>query len=158
MSVSWSTLTFTPDSAALATLSSDWCWLLPDDFSPLLFSVFGDVFYSDSTGKVAWLNTGTAEVIEVAACVDEFERLLGTAVANDWFLPDLVEALHRAGKVTALGECYTYAVLPIFAEGKFEEWNFAPVPGHQHFAVTAHVHRQMAGLPDGAQVKFLVEE
>lgn len=158
MPVPWSGLTFTPDRAALEALRSDWGPMLPDPFAPLLFSVLGDVFFSDAAGKVFWLNTGTAEVVSVAASVGEFQRLLGTDRANEWFLPDLVEALHVAGKIPAAGECYTYAILPIFAEGKYEEWNFAPVPGHEHFSATAHQHEQLASLPDGTRVEISVQE
>lgn len=131
--------------------------MLPVDFQPLLLSIFGDLFFSEDNGEVFWLNTGTAEVTAVAASVDEFQRLLETDQATDWFLPDLVEALHQAGKIPAAGECYTYAILPIFAEGAFEVWNFAPVPTHEHFAVTAQIHRKIADLPDGARVRISVE-
>jgi hypothetical protein len=40
----WSELTLTPDEAALRTLRTSWKWLLGEDWSPLLFSVWGDVF------------------------------------------------------------------------------------------------------------------
>lgn len=158
MSLSWSALTFTPDAAGLAALREEWSWILPESIEPLLFSIFGDLFFSDSTGKVFWLNTGTAEVEPVAGSKADFQDMLGTIQADDWFLPDLVAALHKVGKVPAHGECYTYAILPVFKEGAFEEWNFTPVPASQHFAVTAHMHKQLAGLPDGAQVKLSVQE
>ena len=158
MEASRSALTFTPDADAVETLRSEWAWLLPAAFSPVLFSVLGDMFFLDRSGEVFWLNTGTGEVVTVACSAQEFQKLLATEQAGDWFLPDLIEKLRSCGKIAGPGECYTYAILPVFPEGKYEEWNFAPVPAREHFALTAHIHKSIAGLPDGSRVRLSVEE
>ena len=153
MTVRWADLVFTPSSEALHELRTSWAWLLPADSEPVLFSILGDVFFR--TDAVYWLNTGTASITRVAETVEEFEAALPVH-GDDWFLPPLVQALHDQGKVPAAGECYTYAILPIFAEGKYEPWNFKPVPAAEHFAATAQAHRQVAELPEGAQVQLQV--
>ena len=155
MTIGWSALTFTPSSEALHSLRSSWSWLLPLDAAPLLFSIFGDVFYQGCDGEVNWLNTGTAEITRVAGSSEEFKLILA-GECDEWFLPGLVEALHREGKVPAAGECYTYAILPIFTEGKLEPWNFKPVPASEHFQLTASIHQQVAALPDGQKVSIRV--
>ncbi|WP_146151784.1 hypothetical protein [Ahniella affigens] len=124
----------------------------------MLFSIFGDVFFRAGSETVYWLNTGTGEIAKVSETMAEFQDLLGSEKSAEWFLPALVEKLHAAGKVPASGQCYTYAVLPVFAEGKFEEWNFNPVPVREHFSVTAKVLKEIADLPNGARVRLSVVE
>lgn len=153
MPIGWSALTFSPSSEALHSLRTEWSWVLTEDFEPILFSVLGDVFYTTSGGGVFWLNIGTAEVRRVADSVEEFRVALDQNREN-WLLPSLVEALHREGKIPQPGECYTYAVLPIFNEGKYEPWNFKPVPAESHFALTACIHNQIRSLPDGTEVRI----
>jgi hypothetical protein len=159
MGLGWSSLTFTPDAEAVRELRSSWAWLLKDEYIPVLFSVLGDVFFKDlPNGEVKWLNTGTGEVRCIAPSVEQFREMLGTEKAAEWFMPGLVEQLHAAGKIPATGECYTYVTLPVFAEGKYEIANLNAVPAKEHFAVTAHVLREIQGLPEGAKVKLHVAE
>jgi hypothetical protein len=157
MNLGWSSLTFTPDAEAVQTLRSSWAWLLTESYKPVLFSVLGDPFLQTESGAILWLNTGTAELVEVAQSWDHFVELLGTEQADEWFMPNLVEQLHAAGKVAGPGQCYTYVFLPVFAEGKYEVSNFNPVAGKDHFAHTGDVHQQIRSLPDGAQVKIVVD-
>ena len=158
MSVSWPPLTCTPDDSAVQQLAESWGWLLREPFVPVLFSVLGDVFFELDSGGVWWLNTGTAEVTQVANTVTEFRELLGTDLSAEWFMPGLVVQLHRAGKVAGEGQCYTYAILPDFAEGKYEVENLNPVSMREHFALTGHVLREIRSLPSGAKVKLNVEK
>ncbi|WP_419555327.1 hypothetical protein [Sphingobium yanoikuyae] len=48
------------------------------------------------------------------------------------------------------GQCFTYVIPPVFAEGKYEVGNFAAVPMKEHFGLSSDLHRQMASLPEGA--------
>jgi hypothetical protein len=74
-------------------------------------------------------------------------------VADEWFLPALIDKLQMAGKLREPGECYTYVTLPIFTEGKYEVDNLNPVPAAEHFELTGHIHRQIAEMPDGAKMR-----
>jgi len=156
MSIGWSSLTFTPSDEAVQQLAESWGWLLREPFVPVLFSTLGDVFFQPDSGGIWWLNTGTAEVTQVADSVPQFRELLGTEVANEWFMPNLIEQLHVAGKVPASGECYTYVTLPVFAEGKYEVENLNPVPAYEHFSLTGHVLCEVQSLPSGAKVELNV--
>jgi hypothetical protein len=152
----WSSLTFEPTAEAIEELSEAWAWLLKDPFRPVLFSVLGDMFFTRDDGRVWWLNTGTAEVTEVAESVEQFREKLGGDLANDWFLPHLVGLLHEAGKIPEAGECYTYVTLPIFKDGRYEADNLNPVPAFEHFSLTGRIHQEIAALPDGAKVRMRV--
>jgi hypothetical protein len=157
MAIGWSDLTLTPDEEAVRALRSSWAWLLGDDWSPILFSIWGDVFIQRPDG-VAWVNTGTGDVTLVAADQDQFrERLIGEA-RDDWFLPELVDLLHEKGKRPRLGECFTYAIYPIFAEGKYVPENFKPVPAVEHFGLSGDLHRQIHDLEDGTKVRLTVSD
>lgn len=135
-----------PDADALAELQAAWSWLLPAEYKVLLVSAFGDVFYAGRRGAIFWLNTGTAEIEKVAKNTAEFQRKLDQEDGFEWLMPDLVEALEKEGKVLQPGQCYTYAILPIFPQGEFETWNFKPVAARAHFGLTAQIHRQIAGI------------
>jgi hypothetical protein len=139
MKIGWPQLTFTPDSDALDALSNDWGAVIGESYTPLLFSVLGDVFYQAASG-VHWLNTGACKTTWVADTVEQFQSLLATELADEWFLPPLVEQLYAAGKIPKPGYCYTPVILPVFVQGKYTVSNLNPVPGKEHFALTAQVH------------------
>jgi Domain of unknown function (DUF1851) len=156
MAVDWSALTFTPSNEAIAQLRESWAWLLTEPFVPVLFSTIGDVFFEPASGGIWWLNAGTGDVTRVAGSVDQFRDLLATELADEWFMPGLIEQLHAAGKVPKAGQCYSYAILPIFAEGKYEVWNLRPMSAKDHFYSTAYVLCEARALPNGAKVKLKV--
>ena len=86
--------------------------------------------------------------IQAQVTLDTSERmLLGTDIADEWFLPALIEQLHAAGKVPEEGECYTYVTLPVFEEGKYEVDNLNPVPAYEHFALTGDIHCEILSRP-----------
>lgn len=150
-------LWFTPDERALAALESHWGAFLPPGATLLRCSWLGDAFVATPAGPVYWLNTGTAECTQIAESVAEFEQALAMPSSDSWLLPALLQALRAEGKSAAEGECYTYAILPIFAEGKYEPWNFRPVPAWEHFEVTASLHHQVTDLPDGTRVRVVIK-
>lgn len=157
MSLAWSDLTCTPGEDALESLARSWSWRFIEPFTPLVFTALGDVFLRPDSGGIWWLNTGTAELTHVAQTLEEFQALLATDVAAEWFMPGLIEALHAAGKRPEPGECYTYVELPIFAEGTYTVENLNPVPAREHFALTGEVLRQiqpMPGEPDESDEDF----
>ena len=155
MKLGWSQLTFTPNDEAIAALKASWGEVIGEPFTPLLFSALGDVFYQSQSG-VYWLNIGAGEASRIADSPEQFQSLLLTDAADEWFLPLLVEQLYAAGKVPAPGYCYTPVILPVFTEGKYTVTNLNPVPAKEHFEVTAHVHSQIRSLPEGARVKLSV--
>ncbi|OOG55861.1 hypothetical protein B0E47_08355 [Rhodanobacter sp. B05] len=157
MKIGWPQLTFTPDSDALDALSNGWGEVIGEPYTPLLFSVLGDVFYQAASG-VYWLNTGACETTHVADTVAQFQSHLATELADEWFLPPLVEQLYAAGKIPKPGYCYTPVILPVFVEGKYTVSNLNPVPGKEHFALTAEVHSQIRSLPNGTSVRLSVGE
>lgn len=153
--VSWSDLTISPDDEALQALRDAWGWLIGEQWKPTLFSVWGDMFF-DRGGPISWLNTGTGEIVDVASSLDDFRARLAGEQADEWFLPRLVAELHQAGLRPLAGRCFTYVTYPVFAEGKYEVANIRVVPTREHFGLSGELHRQIAELPDGVQVRISV--
>jgi hypothetical protein len=136
-------------------LKRAWGWLVPEPWTPLLFSVLGDVFLQKQ-GKVYWLNTGTGEIMQVADSTAHFEALLKTDLAVEWFMPPFVGALRASGKIASDGQCYTYAIFPVFSEGKYEVENIDVVPASEHFGASGQLHAGIADVPDGHQVRIVL--
>ncbi|CAN7509530.1 T6SS immunity protein Tdi1 domain-containing protein [Acidovorax sp. LjRoot194] len=114
------------------------------------------MFIEPDSGGVWWLNTGIAELTQVADSVEHFESLLKSELADEWFLPNLVEQLHAADKVPGPGECYTFVTMPIFREGKYEVDNLNPAPAREHYGLTGSMHKRLRELVDGAHVQVKV--
>ena len=154
----WSDITIQPEEPALAALRTSWRWMLGDAWTPLLFSAIGDVFFEVPAGTVWWLSTATGSLEQVAESRANFHELLGTDKADEWFLPGLVDALRSSGKTLQPHQCYTYAILPVFAEGSFSAENMHPVAASEHFSLAGHVHESIRQLPDGSSVQVTVHE
>jgi hypothetical protein len=147
-------LTFAPSPDALEELRKAWAWLLPEPFEPLLCSALGDVFLEIDTRGVYWLNTSTGTISRVATSREEFQALLSTESANDFFLPNLISQLRAKGKTLGPGQCYSFVILPIFAEGQYEVSNLYPVAAKEHFSLTGEIHAQLANTRDGTKVEM----
>jgi hypothetical protein len=156
MKATWKELSFLPSNEALETLTKSWSWLLPKSFRPVTASALGDIFFQSEGDAVYWLNTGTADIEQVAASRADFLAALKTEKMNNWFMPHLVDQLLAAGKTLKTDYCYTYVTLPIFKEGTYEVSNLNPVPAKEHFAATGDVHRQIKDLPNRAKVKIAI--
>ena len=154
----WSVITIQPPQSALSALRASWRWILGEVWTPLLFSAIGDVFFEVPAGSVWWLSTATGNLEQVAESRANFREFLGTDKANEWFLPGLVETLRSVGKILEPHQCYTYAILPVFAEGSFSAENMHPVSAAEHFSLTGHVHESIRQLPDGANVQIAIKE
>ncbi|HEX7711033.1 MAG TPA: hypothetical protein VF418_08830 [Sphingomonadaceae bacterium] len=159
MSVGWRDFAFVPDKELGGEIVAAWHWLVGgSNWTPFLCSKLGDVFFEWPDGTVGWLSCAAGSVEGVApdrASFDEVCRKSGDEVTL-WFGPSLIRALHGAGKVPVDGQCYLFITLPIFAECRYSEDNFAVVPVREVFVGVSDVHQQIAELPDGAKVQIKV--
>jgi Domain of unknown function (DUF1851) len=154
----WSEITIQPSDAAVSSLREHWRWQLGDDWTPIMFSVIGDVFIEVASGTVWWLSTATGALEQIAESQQQFSELLGSERADEWFLPGLVDALRAQGKMLGTDQCYTYAILPIFAQGSFSAENMHPLNAAEHFCVSGRVQERIRQLPDGAEVQLTISE
>ncbi|VTR99498.1 DUF1851 domain-containing protein [Tuwongella immobilis] len=152
MRITWNELTVSMDGVDLEQLLSEWRWLVQDSVQPVLISSLGDLFLRHEDGRILWLDTGTAELCEVASDAAEFKELMVQPEnANSWFIPQLVGDILSQGKQLAPGECFSYQVLPALG-GKMEPDNFEATDLQVHFSIAGQIHRQLHDLPPGTPI------
>lgn len=158
MSVTWRDIAFQLEPDIARETAKAWSWLLPEPWEPIVCSMVAGVFLETPIGEVLWLDTGTGLVEQVASNRAQFEETVRSSpdLVDEWFLPPLVERLNEAGKKPLDGECYGFAILPVFAEGKYDVENMFVVPVREQFVGMADVHRQLGGLPNGTAVQVKV--
>jgi hypothetical protein len=156
--VSWTDIAFQISPELTDELRSAWSWLIADPWEPVLCSKIGGIFLKVGAGEVLWLDTASALVEQATANVDDFHETCRNKpdIVDEWFLPPLVERLHEAGKVAGPDQCYGFTILPIFAEGKWVPDNMFVAPIREVLLGNAHIHKQIAELPDGSQVQLKI--
>src|SRR5688572_16371919 len=97
-----------------------WRWLISESHRPLFATALGDLFLTDSDGRVLWLDMGDGQLQPVAANEAEFEQIAADPNNNSlWFGGVLVDQLRAQGKVLEPNQCYSYLQLPILG-GEYE--------------------------------------
>jgi hypothetical protein len=156
---------FVPDEQLSEDTATAWSWLIPETWKIVFSSMFGGVFLEKESGGVFWLECGTALVERVADSAEELRRYLGserndkwTQQIEEWFLTGLVQQLRDLGKIPGPGQCYGLTILPIFKGGRYDVENAFVLAAREWLTGTGSLHHQLLDVPDGAQVKILVEE
>jgi hypothetical protein len=151
-----SEVTIQPQAPALEALRNSWRWMIGEAWTPLLFSAIGDVFFEVPAGAIWWLSTAIGSLEQVAESQAAFEELLDTETFDEWFLPGLVQALRENGKTLKPDQCYTYAILPVFADGDFSVENMHAISASEHFTISGQVHESIRGAADGSTVQITI--
>lgn len=145
-----------PSGYDWARLLTEWAWLLPSEVTVWLMNRFGDLFLILDDDSVHMLDLGggslkrLAENREDFCCqVDEGDN------ANQWLMVPLVNLVMEAGLRLGPGQCYGYRIPPVLGGGYTVE-NTAVLPVAEHIAFCGSFHRQIADVPDGAQVALKV--
>ena len=147
------------DVAAVERALADWRWLIGPSARPLYVTAAGDVILIEDDGRVLLLDTGGGAVEPLAESQEGFERALSdSSHLDDWLSASLAGRLRQRGVTLDPGQCYGYAVLPVFAEGSYGPDNRRVLSALEHLSFTADVHKQIRDLPDGATIRFDVGE
>jgi hypothetical protein len=114
----------------------------------------GDVFYVGADEAIYWLQIDLGESTQVADNLEQFERLLhNEAMADEWFLPGLIEKLLQAGKVLQPYQVYSYQQPPVIG-GAYSVENIEPTNIDVHFAFSGQFFEHIKDLPNGTKVRF----
>ena len=152
MKITWNELTVAPSNHSPAALLSEWRWLLGDAYQIVLISSLGDMFLTDASGAIHWLDVGAGRLTEIASSFDEFQQLRQQpANAAEWFVPQLVGGILLTGVRLGPGECFSYKVPPVLG-GQMEPSNFEPADLAVHFSILGQIHQQIKDLPDGTSI------
>ncbi len=142
----------------IKALKVGWDWFLGDEYEPFAISLFGDCFLRRD-GAVFHLDTGIAELTQIAGTMDELALHMNDAATRDTvLLAPLAAVLKEQLGTPSDTQCYSYAVYPIFSEGSYEPENFYMLSCVEHLGVSGDTHRQIASLPDGASVQMRTRE
>jgi len=141
-----------------AALLTEWRWLLPAKFTVWLFTSAGDLFIQLPDGSVHVLDVGSGELRRVADSRDDARvKIDEPKVAEDWLMIPVVDQLVASGCILGSGQCYSYRVLPVLG-GSYAPEGRVLLPISEHFGAWGSLHRQIAVLPDGAQIKIEVTD
>jgi hypothetical protein len=161
MEIGWNDIGFRPSAELASEIADAWEWLIGgQDWSPVVCSRLGDLFFERSDGRVDWLSCAAGTIQSAAADRATFDAIChdwGEPVA-EWFGPGLVEQLHAAGKIAGPADCYLFLIQPVFAECRYEPDNFGVVPVREIFVGLSDFHKQLASLPDGQSVRLKVTD
>ena len=67
-------------------LTEYWTWLIGSDKKVLLVSTIGDMFLTDNSKKVYWLDVGVGELKSAADGIRDFEEKLKNIIATNRYL------------------------------------------------------------------------
>jgi hypothetical protein len=141
------------------SLLEEWRWSIGDAKLPILITAMGNAILQDShEGSVWLLDTGTGEVRQIAASVNELHELLADRdfVYSEFLVEDFI-GLREAGKVLAESQVYGYAKPPVLG-GSFDAENLVPTDIKVHFSLSGQICRQVRDLPPGTQISGVTIE
>ena len=136
----------------LVDICSDWQWLLNDLYSPMMVTLSGDMFLTDESGAVSWLDTGTGQLIKIAdTSTHFFSAVKEVDNFDNWFLASTILDLIEQGLDLKENEVYSYKLMPIM-NGDYSLSNFEATDISVHFSMTGQVCRQLQNVPNGTKI------
>lgn len=139
-------------------LLAGWSRLLPSELTVWLVNRFGDLFLVFDDGSVHMLDIAAGEAERVADSREDFAAKLDDGDnADQWLMIPLVDELVAAGMPLPPGHCYGFKMPPVLG-GDYDTENVAVLPVAEHYGFNAELHDQIRDLPDGAQVKLVIED
>jgi hypothetical protein len=145
------------DDLEIERLLSDWRWLCPAKMSLLAKNLFGELFLTDETGVVLWLNTTVGKLSKVANSGAEFLELANTSrKRQEWFVEQEVVVYADRGLVPSSSQCIGFGVPAVFAEGGTPETAYV-ADIYEYVSFLGDLHQQLLASPDGSKVRLHVD-
>jgi hypothetical protein len=131
---------------------SDWRWLVPLDFTPVLMTAFGDLFLRDQSAGVHFLDLMSGDIKQVAESPEEFERLCEDRERRrSWFMSFLLTEVREFRGELAARECYSCRK-PLSLGGQLEADDFERSDLEVHYSILGQLHQQTRHLPPGTRI------
>jgi hypothetical protein len=120
-------------------------------------NAFGDLFLRDEGSRVHRLDVGSGEFAVIAESVAEFTVLAKTPEKQEsWFAQGAANAAAERGLIPGPGQCIGFGTPVVFAESKGLDCAYI-ADIYDHVGFLGDIHRQIAALPDGADVRLVVK-
>ncbi|WP_221622226.1 T6SS immunity protein Tdi1 domain-containing protein [Larkinella rosea] len=134
----------------------EWAWLIGTDKVVVAITNLGDAFFSDKSGWIYWLDTGSGELEKVADSLGDFDEYLADPETSDvWLLSNLLNDLEAAGIHCQEHEVYSPKHHPLIG-GEYKADNFYCIDALEHFSLSSSIHFQIKDLPDGTPIQFTI--
>jgi hypothetical protein len=144
------------DGISWSDALAGWGWLLPAEFELWFVTRLCDLIIVDADGAVRFVDVSAGSIETVASSREEFFGLVDAPGNGDnWFAFSLVAKCVESGQRLSPGRCYGLAI-PSVLGGEYSVENVRPIDIREYLSFLADVHKQIADLPDGAQVEFRV--
>lgn len=140
-------------------LLRDWRWLCNVPVSLVARSAFGDLFLLDEAGNVLRLDVSVGQLTMVADSVEQFLSLAGTeAKKQEWFAMDDERRAAQKGLIPGEEECIAFKIPVVFRESAAVPNNAYVGNLYEYVSFLGSIHRQIAGLGDGSEIRLRIEE
>ena len=116
---------------------ADWRWLIGNDIEPFAITVMGDVFLRDASGGIFWLDTGRAELEQVAPSDAIFRQMLPSHGPR-WLHAVVLGHFRELGHQLAAGAVYSWRQ-PLFLGGAESAENIDFVSALVHLSFLGRV-------------------
>ena len=147
-------------------LLSDWRWLIDSSKSrfvrlissasklPVLITAGGNAFVQDvKSGTVHYLDTVEGTLAQVCTSPQDFRQQLSKQEFVTQHLSiEMVSALRQAGVTLLPKQVYSFKVPPALG-GQFDLSNIEASDIELHFSISGQIHRQIANVSAGTQIK-----
>ena len=135
-----------------------WQWLIADQKSVLLVTIFGDLFLVGQNDEINWLDTSAGKLIKVANDVADFKAQLKINDNFDnWFLGWLHEDIEKSQIKLKDNEVFSFKKPPILG-GDYSFDNLSPTDISVHFQLAGQICEQTKDLPDGTNINVTTDK
>jgi hypothetical protein len=135
------------------SLLDEWRWLLPPQFHVWLLTRAGDLFITVPDDSIHMLDVGAGTLQQVAESRDEFcTKIDEPGIAEDWLMTPIVDQMVVLCVALGSGQCYSFRQSPVLG-GTYMPENRTVFSIRDHFGAWGSVHRQIADLPDGTEIR-----
>jgi hypothetical protein len=129
-----------------------WKWILPEEYTPLLLTAFGDWVFGAPDGSIHFLDTLEGQLRKISENVHEFNRLKETTEKKDeWFMEVWVIGMANRGILLKPGECFGFKVHPKIG-GKIEFDNMKPFQVVPYEWILGQLHEQISKMMPGSTI------
>jgi hypothetical protein len=132
--------------------------LCPQAVTLISRNAYGDLFLRDEEGRVFWLDVAIGGLSQIAE--SEFQFLMRSEDAEkleEWFAESDARAAAEQRLVPGPYQCIGFSVPLVFAESASANPAYL-ADIYDHIGFLGDLHRQIATLPDGTQVKFTIKQ
>jgi hypothetical protein len=138
------------------SLLEEWHWLLAPRSPVWLLTRVGDAFVEEPDGSIHMLDVGAGQLRKVAESREEAAaRIQEPEAARDWLMTPVVDQLVSSGCVLAVGQCYSFKMLPVLG-GSYGPEGRTVLPIREHFGGWGSIHHQLLNVPIGSKVRIEV--